>query len=229
MSIAEKLQTIAENQQRVYESGYTDGSMLIYYATRLNNVFGGVQFPENFEFVARVKNCVDFGYMFNNCKNLKSVKITHETQDTVLDMAAHLSIGSATTPTLELVDFTEFNKQFKNIFNLFQYQRKLKTVLGEIDLSQCTNTGNAFRENNALEDIRFKANTIPISISFNTSPNLSNETIQSIFDGLATVETTQTLTLHTNHKILQSQVDSANAKGWTIVGGKVVSEEEYYG
>ena len=50
----------------------------------------------------------------------------------------------------------------------------------------------------------------------------------SIINGLAVVETTRTLTLPTNLKILQSQVDSANAKGWTIAGGKVVSEEEYY-
>ena len=78
-------------------------------------------------------------------------------------------------------------------------------------------------------EIRFKENTIGVSISFAWTRPLSAESIQSIIDGLATVETAQTLTLHANVKILQSQVDSANAKGWTVAGGTVVSEEEYYG
>lgn len=203
-----------------YQAGYTDGQESVpnhlYYAKKTNAIYTGSVFPENFEFMARIKECTDYGYMFNNCRNLKSVKIISETQDTVLDMTAFCSIASNGTPTLELVDFTEFNKKFDDIFNLFQYQKKLKTVLGEIDLSPCTRTTNAFRENQALEEIRFKAGTIPISIHFSASPLLSATSIQSIIDGLATVETAQTLTLHKNIVLTDEQKATISSKGWTL-------------
>lgn len=80
-----------------------------------------------------------------------------------------------------------------------------------------------------LEDVRIVPETIKVGTNLSLCKMLSAESKQSIFDGLATVETAQTLTLHANAKILQSQVDSANAKGWTVAGGTVVSEEEYYG
>lgn len=95
-------------------------------------------------------------------------------------------------------------------------------------VSSFANLGGMFNNANALREVRFVEKTIGGSFSF-TSAVLSAESKQSIFDGLATVETAQTLTLNANLKILQSQVDSANAKGWTVAGGTVVSEEEYYG
>jgi hypothetical protein len=110
---------------------------------------------------------------------------------------------------------------------MFRDCNSLKTIEEPLDFSSAINTG-AFVYTPALESVRFIEGTIKQSIAFN-SPLLSAESIKSIIDGLATVTTAQTLTLHKNTKILQSQVDSANAKGWTVAGGTVVSEEEYYG
>lgn len=105
----------------------------------------------------------------------------------------------------------------------------LKVIDGQpLNLSK-GNSFDSFRGLALLEEVRFVENSIYKTISFAQSPKLSDLTIQSIIDGLATVDTAQTLTLHANTKILQSQVDSANAKGWTVAGGVVVSEEEYYG
>lgn len=113
-----------------------------------------------------------------------------------------------------------------NIYDLF-LSSAIETIQEPLNISNVTKAGNAFSCDN-LKDIRFVAKCIKTSTIF-TSPVLTDESIQSIFDGLATVETAQTLTLHKDSKILQSQVDSANAKGWTVAGGTVVSEEEYYG
>lgn len=113
-----------------------------------------------------------------------------------------------------------------------QQTTNLISVDGELDFSYINNQTNMsymFNECVNLEEIRYKPNTAKFAHSYRHSPKLSAESIQSIFDGLATVETAQTLTLNANAKILQSQVDSANAKGWTVAGGTVVSEEEYYG
>lgn len=119
--------------------------------------------------------------------------------------------------------------------NIIQYEstfsgcKALKKILGVLDFSSATKVNRMFDGCTSLEEVTFAPNTLSISISLNVSSKLSAESVQSIFDGLATVETAQTLTLNGYTKILQSQVDSANAKGWTVAGGKVVSEEEYYG
>ena len=119
-----------------------------------------------------------------------------------------------------------------NANNAFTQLRALEVIDGTpIDfssISNATNTG-AFQQVPSLREVRFVANSIKYSIKFLQSDKLSTDTIQSIIDGLATVDTAQTVTLHANVKILQSQVDSANAKGWTVAGGTVVSEGEYYG
>lgn len=104
----------------------------------------------------------------------------------------------------------------------------LETIQEPLNFSKVTTNAGCFQKCNSLINIKFVPETIKISITI-PSPVLSAESIQSIFDGLATVSTAQTLTLNANLKILQSQVDSANAKGWTVAGGTVVSEEEYYG
>lgn len=120
-------------------------------------------------------------------------------------------------------------------YNGFKNLRALEVIDGiPLDLSSVIGTGTypslngIFDFDYALKEVRFVEKTIKRNINFGTCADLSNETKQSIFDGLAIVDTVNTLTLHANTKILQSQVDSANAKGWTVAGGVVVSEEEYY-
>jgi hypothetical protein len=58
-----------------------------------------------------------------------------------------------------------------------------------------------------------------VSISFASSPLLSDESIQSIIDGLATVESTETLTVHSDvyGKLTDEQWTILFDKGWDIV------------
>ena len=116
---------------------------------------------------------------------------------------------------------TGWYRAFYKCYNL----KSVKTL----DFSSATYIDDMFWGCGSLEEVRFVPETIKVSISFVYCSLLTAESIQSIVDGLATVTTAQTLTLPANLKILQSQVDSANAKGWTVAGGTVVSEEEYYG
>ena len=114
-----------------------------------------------------------------------------------------------------------------NINSLFQ-NSGIETIDEPFDFSNVT-TANALAFScGRLKDICFVPKTIKVSLKF-TSTLLTTKSKQSIFDGLAVVTTAQTLTLNANLKILQSQVDSANAKGWTVAGGTIASEEEYYG
>lgn len=116
----------------------------------------------------------------------------------------------------------------KNAVQIFHNCANLSKVVG-LDFTSVEDATNAFFNCSSLKDITFVAKTIKVDTSFAYSPLLTNESKQSIIDGLATVETAQTITFHKDVKILQAQVDSANAKGWTVAGGTVVSEEEYYG
>ena len=152
---------------------------------------------------------------------------------------------------LESIDFY-LNYNGNSIYQLCQNTPKLKFIKGvktsnttfisnafygcgveeievPFDFSKVTTANNPFYGCYNLIKILFISETIPVSLSFAYSPLLSNESKQSIFDGLAIVTTAQTVTFHKDVKLLQSQIDSANAKGWTVAGGTVVSEEEYYG
>jgi hypothetical protein len=206
--------------------------MPFYHLTYYNNIFGGTNFPENYEGVFRFKELKrnDVSYMFNNVRYLKSAKLITDNKrtDAITANSMFAAAGNNEELALEVVDLTEFERKYNNITIIFQNQKYLRSVLGAIDLSECTSVAGAFNYCYALEDIEFVIETIKKSMSFSSCSLLTAKSTQSIIDGLATVDTTQTLTLHNSLKILQSQVDSANAKGWTVAGGTVVSEEEYY-
>ncbi len=119
-------------------------------------------------------------------------------------------------------------EKVENFYNAFRYCQAL-TDISILDFSSCANAGQCFQVCGLLANVEIVPQTIKVSISFGDSPLLTVESKQSVFDGLATVTTAQTLTLNANAKILQSQVDTANAKGWTVAGGIIVSEEVYYG
>lgn len=149
-----------------------------------------------------------------------------------------------TSVTLDCTNFTTMNTSFydcSNIESIYLTNTqnisiwaqaftcwKIKT-LETIDFSGTTALASNWIANTSnLENFKLVPQTLKVSAVFNF-PKLNAESIQSVFDGLAIVTTAKTLTLNANLKILQSQVDSANAKGWTVAGGTVVSEEEYYG
>ncbi|MEE0898322.1 MAG: hypothetical protein U0L88_11945 [Acutalibacteraceae bacterium] len=223
---AEKINEISGGEgdyEQGYNDGYEKGSMPLYYSDSFS--LQNAEFPENTELCLRYKNKRDYYSAFYNTTNLKSIKLICETSSPTYD-GTNIFRNS---PQLEIVDLTELQSNPKNIRWGFLGDKKLKSILGAFDFSGCTACTEWLNSCDVLEDISFVPNTIKISINFIYSSKLTNASKQSIFDGLATVETAQTLTLHANVKILQSQVDSANAKGWTVAGGTVVSEEEYYG
>ena len=173
----------------------------------LFNVSGEVDKNTTVEHLTiNTKNAVaGINQMFQCPTNAVDMKLKHITFNTIFDSCARTNNAFTNLRALEIIDGTPFN------------------------LSATTLMSNMFSYCNELKEVRFVENSISMSITFQWCDKLSTDTIQSIIDGLATVDTAQTLTLHNDVKILQSQVDSANAKGWTVAGGTVVSEEEYYG
>ena len=72
----------------------------------------------------------------------------------------------------------------------------------------------------ALKNISFVAGCIKKSISFAQSDKLTDESIQSIIDGLAdlTGQTAQTITFHPDvkNKLTEEQIASVTSKNWNI-------------
>ncbi|MDD6658478.1 MAG: hypothetical protein PUE60_00195 [Eubacteriales bacterium] len=74
--------------------------------------------------------------------------------------------------------------------------------------------------NTTLKEIRVAENGIKQSINFVYYLTLSKESYQSIFDGLAEVDTAQTLTLYKcdeSQNLDSSYYANATSKGWTVV------------
>lgn len=118
-----------------------------------------------------------------------------------------------------------FSPKFKlsNATLLFNGRISLEEVIGELDFSGITAVNvqsNPFNGCTSLAEIRFTKESIKYNLSFTQSSQLSDESIQSILDGLANVSTTQTLSLNSGvyAKLTEEQKQSATDKGWTITG-----------
>ena len=102
---------------------------------------------------------------------------------------------------------------------MFYLCNNLITIL-PLDTSNGTNFSNMFFNCSNLENIAFVVNCIKKSISFAESNKLTDESIQSIIDGLAdlTGKTAQTITFHSDvkNKLTEEQIASATSKNWNI-------------
>ena len=170
----------------------------LYYATTLSGVFAGAVFPENYEAVIKVKQAPkNSDYIYHQATGFKSSKLISE-DNTNLIAFNHSHRVTAYTPTLEVVDLTEYNRKFSLLNEAFRGQKKLKSVLGALDLSECTNANNFFMECYALEDVEFVPNTIKLSIDFDWQgrcTKLSKASITSIINGLSADTSGNTVTL----------------------------------
>ena len=214
MSIAEKLQTIAENEQRVYDKGYTDGALPITHMHNLNQAFQNSTFPENYDLVLHLKKPVGMQYCFSK-SNVRSVTLIAEQEGSTM-----ITFCFRDCSNLQVIDIKNYKATITDISYAFYYASKLKSIYGALDISGGQNTTAAFDGCVLLEDIEFVPNTIKVNISFLNCANLSDVSIQSIIDGLAdlTGQTTQTITFHATvgTKLTDEQKATITAKNWTL-------------
>lgn len=239
MNIAEKVLQLKQDFDEVYAAGKAAGGgsgvefdryLKTAQFTSLN-MFGTSEVVLNFDNMSGFINLFSIDKAENTNTTVEHLTINSPNEITSLQSMLYCNSASYDY-VLKRVTLNFETQNCTNFQHAFTGQRALEIVDGTpLNMSAVMSAIRtaAFTTTPALKEVRFEKESIPLNISFAQSDNLSTETIQSIIDGLATVDTAQTLTLHASIKILQSQVDSANAKGWTIAGGTVVSEEEYYG
>jgi hypothetical protein len=144
--------------------------------------------------------------------------------------------------TIEEIDYYIESPKLQKAYEAFKNTSKLKHIVG-IDISNVI-SGDGFFANSGIEEIDKPLNPISIPsyaamITFNgcnnlrkisfvaesikwsmkfTSAVLTTESIQSIIDGLATVETAQTLTLNATvkAKLTDDKKKAISDKNWNL-------------
>lgn len=135
-------------------------------------------------------------------------------------VGCELDFQYSSVKTMVGVDVSKLN----TCRNLFGYCQNLVSIQRPFDMSKFTawSMSGVFFSCTNLVDVRFVEKTIKESISFAQSSLLSTESIISILQGLAPVETTQTLTVNGNvyNKMYENELypylDEALEKGWDI-------------
>lgn len=165
-----------------------------------------------------------FNNLFYNCKVLESIEQFN------VSSATNLASLFAQSNNLKSVNFVNSTSKVTNFSGLFAGKTVLETVKG-LDLSSATNLASMFASCSNLKNITFVENSIKINFNLGSSSLLSDESIQSLINGLATVETAQNLTIHNDvaTKLTNEQKATISSKNWNIVipqGGEVKTELE---
>ncbi|MBQ5678205.1 MAG: BspA family leucine-rich repeat surface protein [Clostridia bacterium] len=132
-----------------------------------------------------------------------------------LDTCNNMSSAFHASSVLEEVVMNFSTKNVTNYASSFQQTYNLKRIIGTLDFSSATNVQGMFYACNNLEEVTFAPNTLSLTIGL-PSNKLSANSVQSIIDGLATVETAQTLSLNKAIVLTDEQKSIINAKGWTL-------------
>ncbi len=192
--------------------------------------------------------CTNINGAFYNCANLKTIgKLSIPKVQTfnnpfynckTLESIEQLNVSSATTlaslfarsSNLKSIDFVNSTSKVTSFSGLFAGKTMLETVKG-LDLSSATSLVGMFANCSNLKNITFVENSIKINFNLGSSSLLSDESIQSLINGLATVETAQNLTVHNDisTKLTDEQKSTITSKNWNIVipqSGEVETELE---
>jgi len=159
----------------------------------------------------------------NNTVEHITINIPKETATTITNASDMLGCAYSCRDTvLKKVTFNFPTKSIQNFSNVFGCLTAVEEIDGiPLDFSSATTMVNPFNYHQSLKEVRFVEMSIPLSISFRYSSQLSDESIQSIIDGLAdlTGNTAQTLTLHATvgGKLTETQKATITAKNWELV------------
>lgn len=212
-------QGYTEGEEQGYSQGLTEGfdngRELLLYATSLSSMFKKATFPENSKLTLNIPNCLDLNATFNQTKNIKELKLISNNEAL---MSFYFTFQD--NIMIEVIDISEFSPKIERFYSAFTGNANLVEIRGEIDLSETIDHTNNFTYLGKLQEVRFKANTAKASFGFRDSSKLSNESVQSIINGLAdlTGASAQTLTLHTTvkAKLTEAQIAAITSKNWNL-------------
>ena len=225
MSIADKLTTIAENVQKVYDAGKAAGG-------------GGDGYDEGFADGKQSERDSFWDTFQSNGsrKDYQRAFIGTWWNDTTYNpkypiaCSGDLTYSNSMFDTARITDtkvpITITDGYADNTFvRCTQLVTIQKLILNNVGRFQSTFTGCSKLENITIEG------SIDVNFNISATAVLSNESVQSIIDHLKdlTGGTTQTVTFHTDVKMTTNQINAAKGKNWTVVGGTEVANDYFDG
>lgn len=152
---------------------------------------------------ANFKSATTFNRMIYNCDNLELLDLENAFTENVTDF--YYAFGNNDKiVTLNLVGVSA--KSATDINNIFTYNRVMETLVGSYTIDEVINNNLKI-----LDELK-------ISISVTASGRLNRASLRALINGLAEVETTQTLTLGATlrAKLTEEDIAIAANKGWSI-------------
>lgn len=157
--------------------------------------------------------CTNAGYMCSECSQLEKIELK-DTSNIEIFEGAFLSCRK-----LREVVLTTTAKA-KNVNFMFASCNSLEIVRGTLDFSNCNDLTGIFNGISNIRELRFAENSIYADLTLTWADKLSDETIQSIINGLAdlTGQTTKTIYFHTDvvNKLTTEQSTQILNKNWSI-------------
>ena len=141
---------------------------------------------------------------------------------TIFTKNVMLSFFFADCPNLTYVIFndtskvTSFSCMFQNDANL----ESVKTLNFSAIPLRNTNLTNMFKGCTKLKEVRIVPDTLQAKLDFSDAPLLSDESVQSIIDGMKQITSgTVSIAFHsdTSERFTDEQTAQIEAKGWTLL------------
>lgn len=149
-------------------------------------------------------------YFFNGMSNLKRIDHYINSENCTNFNESFSDCSSLTyVKGVDMSAATRGNRTFTGC-------NALVTIEEPLNIPLLTNWSGLWEKVGSLVNVRFVSECIKGDIYIG-SPVLSAESIQSIVDGLAYVDTTQNLTLSNKIVLTDNQKQVINAKGWTLI------------
>lgn len=209
-SIEAPLATVSNDMFNGCTKLTTIGDLKLNVCTNINSAFYNCTNLKTIG-VLSIPKVPKFNQPFYNCKVLESIEQFN------VSSALNLDSLFAQSNNLKSIDFVNSTSKVTNFSSLFSKKTMLETVKG-LDLSSATNVSNMFLGCSNLKNVTFVENSIKISFNLGDSPLLTDESIQSLINGLATVTSQQTLTLHADvkSKLTAEQNDTITSNNWEL-------------
>lgn len=212
MTIAEKLQTIAENEQKVFDAGYAKGQ-----------AEGGGGYDEGVqaEYDRFWDAYQDNGNRANYTQAFYGIGWTDDSYNPKYPINATARTGGEEMFRDSMITDTKVDIIATNNFSSYTFVScaLLKTIR-KLVVDENTVYPRWFDGCYALENITFDG-TIGASLTLSHASKLTDASVQSIIDHLAdlTGQTAQTLTFHATvgGKLTEAQKAAITAKNWTLV------------
>ena len=175
--------------------------------TNMSNMFSGCRVLKSIPEL-NTSNVTNMAGMLSGCYILETIPELNTSKVTDMYYMFNNCYSLETIPKLDTSNVTDMSSMFGNCYNL-------QTIV-EMDSNSATTLSSMFNKCYLLGEINLK--NIKLTLNLSNSTMLSKEELIKIINNLATVSSTQTLTLGSTNlaKLTDDEKAIATNKGWSL-------------